>query len=185
MQEDLNVNQVKDELEFVLQNSKTDRDIRDEPNEAIQEAVMSLQSPEMPGNKVHIYFQPTISDKKVMSSLEQAPKIELKTLPQHLKYVYLGENETLPVIIANNLTLLQEEKLLGVLKEYKKAIGWTLADIPGISPSICMHRILLEDDARPVREYQRKLNPAMKEVVMKEILKLLELGIIYPISDSQ
>ena len=109
----------------------------------------------------------------------------MKPLPQHLKYVYLGENETLPVIIANNLTLIQEEKLLRVLKEFKKAIGWTLANIPGISPSICMHRILLENDVKPVREYQRKLNPAMKEVVMKEILKLLDLGIIYPISDSQ
>jgi hypothetical protein len=48
-----------------------------------------------------------------------------------------------------------------------------------------MHTILLKDDAKPVREPQRKLNPTMKEVVMKEILKLLDQGIIYPISDSQ
>jgi hypothetical protein len=48
-----------------------------------------------------------------------------------------------------------------------------------------MHTILLKDDAKPVREPQRKLNPTMKEVVMKEILKLLDQGIIYLISDSQ
>ncbi|XP_027166495.1 uncharacterized protein LOC113766511 [Coffea eugenioides] len=59
-----------------------------------------------------------------------------------------------------------------------------LADIKGINPSVCMHHILLEPEAKPVRERQRKLNPAMKEVVMKEILKLLELGIIFPILDS-
>ena len=72
-----------------------------------------------------------------------------------------------------------------MLKEHKTAIGWTLADLKGISPSICMHRILLKYDAKPVREFQRKLNPAMKEIVLKEILKLLEEGIIYPISDSE
>jgi hypothetical protein len=48
-----------------------------------------------------------------------------------------------------------------------------------------MYTILLKDDAKPVREPQRKLNPTMKEVVMKEILKLLDQGIIYLISDSQ
>ncbi|CAI9100008.1 OLC1v1036925C1, partial [Oldenlandia corymbosa var. corymbosa] len=73
-------------------------------------------------------------------------------------------DETLPVIIANDLTEIQEEKLMQVLKDYKTAIGWTLADIKGISPSICMHRILLEQDSKPVRDAQRKLNPAMKEV---------------------
>ncbi|MEJ1821292.1 hypothetical protein, partial [Escherichia coli] len=61
-----------------------------------------------------------------------------------------------------------------VIGQYKEAIGWTLADIKGISPSICVHNILMEEEAKPVRDQQRKLNPAMKEVVMKEILKLLD-----------
>ena len=47
-----------------------------------------------------------------------------------------------------------------------------------------MHKILLEDDAKPSVEHQRRLNPNMKEVVRKEILKWLDAGIIYPISDS-
>ena len=72
-----------------------------------------------------------------------------------------------------------------MLKKHKKVIGWTLADIPGISPSTCMHRILLEDGAKPVRQPQRRLNPVIQDVVKKEVTKLLQAGIIYPISDSQ
>ena len=71
-----------------------------------------------------------------------------------------------------------------VLKEHKTAIGWTIADIKGISPSTCMHRILLEEEAKPSRQPQRRLNSPMMDVVKKEILKLLEVGVIYPISDS-
>ncbi|XP_073033722.1 uncharacterized protein [Primulina eburnea] len=127
----------------------------------------------------------SIPHKKLLPSVLQAPKLELKDLPDHLKYIYLGDNETLPVIISKRLTEEQEDRLTTILREHKTAIGWTLADIKGINPSICMHRIRLEDDAKSVREFQRKLNPAMKEVVMKEILKLLDEGIIYPISDSK
>ncbi|XP_071918729.1 uncharacterized protein [Coffea arabica] len=77
----------------------------------------------------------------------------------------------------------EEEKLIQVLREHKKVIGWTIADIKGISPSICMHRIRLEEDAKLVRQTQRRLNPLMMEVVKKEILKLLDVGIIFAISD--
>ena len=71
-----------------------------------------------------------------------------------------------------------------MLKKYKKAIGWTIADIKGISPSICMHKILLEECYSNSVEQQRRLNPIMKEVVKKEVIKWLDAGIIYPISDS-
>ena len=71
-----------------------------------------------------------------------------------------------------------------VLKEHKTAIGWTIADIKGISPSTCMHRILLEEGARLSCQPQRRLNPPMMDVVKKKIFKLLEVGVIYPISDS-
>ena len=110
--------------------------------------------------------------------------MELKALPSHLCYVYLGANDTLPVIIASDLTVQQEEQLVKVLKEHKKAIGWTIADIKGISPSTCMHKIFLEDNHKSSIEHQRRLNPIMKEVVKKEILKWLDAGIVYPISDS-
>ena len=59
-----------------------------------------------------------------------------------------------------------------------------MADIKGISPTLCMHKILMEDDFKPTVEHQRRLNPNMKEVVKAEVLKWLDAGIIYPISDS-
>ncbi|KAL4301723.1 hypothetical protein GQ457_10G008350 [Hibiscus cannabinus] len=75
--------------------------------------------------------------------------------------------------------------LLDILWQHKKALGWNMADIKGISPSICMHKILLEENYKPIMDTQRKLNQAMKDVVRKEILKWLDAGIIYPISDSE
>ena len=72
-----------------------------------------------------------------------------------------------------------------MLKELKTAIGWTIADIKGIIPSTCTHRILLEGEEKPCRQPQRRLNPPMMEVVKKEVLKLLQAGIIFPISDSK
>ena len=91
--------------------------------------------------------------------------MEQKPLPSHLKYAYLGVESTLPVIILASLIELEEEKLLRVLRDHKHAIGWSLADLKGIRPYICMHRILLEDGHKPSMEAQRRLNPTMKEVV--------------------
>ncbi|XP_042987493.1 uncharacterized protein LOC122315550 [Carya illinoinensis] len=92
-------------------------------------------------------------------------------------------NMTLELNVFN--TFEQEEQLLRVLKQHKGALGWSIADIKGISPTICTHRIFLEENSSPTREMQRRLNPTMKEVVKNEVLKLLDVGIIYPISDSQ
>ena len=82
--------------------------------------------------------------------------MELKPLPDHLKYVFLGEEDTLPVIIAKELTPLQEERLIKVLREQKIAIGSTITDIKGISPSMCVHRILLEGGSKPTREAHKE-----------------------------
>ncbi|CAN6723509.1 unnamed protein product [Malus baccata var. baccata] len=122
---------------------------------------------------------------KLLSSIVQPPTLELKPLPSHLKYVFLGEDQTLPVIISSSLTAQEEDKLIRVLKEHKSAIGWTLANIKGISPTTCMHRILMEEGAKPSREAQRRLNPLMLEVVKNEVIKLLDCGVIYPISNSR
>ncbi|XP_052295850.1 uncharacterized protein LOC127901862 [Citrus sinensis] len=78
----------------------------------------------------------------------------------------------------------QEKSLVDMLGRYRRAIEWTMVDIKGISPSICMHKILLEDCHNNSEEHQRRLNPIMKEVVKKEIIKWLDAGIIYPILDS-
>ncbi|XP_062113935.1 uncharacterized protein LOC133824936 [Humulus lupulus] len=112
------------------------------------------------------------------------PVLELKAVPEHLRYAYLGEKETFPVIVSSFLSEVEEEKLLRVLRAHKNAIGWTLTNIRGISPSKVMHRILMKDDARLTIDAQRRLNPTMKEVVRKEILIWLDARVIYPISDS-
>ena len=137
------------------------------------------------GHNRRKYFE-SLSEgaKPPVPSIEQPPKMEQKPLPCHLKYAYLGVESTLPVIISSSPTEMEEEKLLRVLRDHKQALGWSLADLKGIRPSMCMHRILLEDDHKPSVEAQRRLNPTMKEVVRKEVLKWLDTGVIYPISDS-
>ena len=127
---------------------------------------------------------PPIED-RVLPSEKKPTKLELKPLPSHLKYAFLGVEETFPVIISSSLELDQEHKLLGILRTHKTAIGLTIADIKGISPLICTHRIHLEKDIKPSRQPQRQLNPVMKEVVKKEVLKLMDVGVIYPIADSK
>ena len=117
-------------------------------------------------------------------SFEQPPKMEQNPLPTHLRYAYLGDACTLPVIISVSLVAAEEDKLLRVLRDHKDALGWSLADLKGIRPSMCMHRILLEDGHKPLVEAKRRLNPNMKEVVLKEVLKWLDVGVIYPISNS-
>ncbi|CAN6695172.1 unnamed protein product [Malus baccata var. baccata] len=155
------------------------------PSEELLEVVAALESsPKLDGKYTNRESIP-ISTNKLLPSIIQAPVLELKPLPSHLKYIFLGENETLPAIISSSLTAQEEEKLLRVLKEFKSALGWTLADIKGISPTTCMHHIFLEEGAKPTREAQRRLNPPMMEVVKKEIIKLLDCGVIYPISDSR
>ncbi|KAM1079812.1 hypothetical protein EV1_014407 [Malus domestica] len=155
------------------------------PNDEHAELVAALESlPKhhgKPSNPIPI----PVSTNTLLPSVIQAPVLELKPLPDHLKYAFLGEEETLPIIVSSSLTALEEEKLIRVLKEHKTAIGWTLADIKGISPTTCMHRIFLEEGAKPTREAQRRLNPPMMEVVKNEIIKLLDCGVIYPISDSR
>uniref|UniRef100_A0A2N9I851 Integrase catalytic domain-containing protein n=1 Tax=Fagus sylvatica TaxID=28930 RepID=A0A2N9I851_FAGSY len=122
---------------------------------------------------------------KPMPSSEEIPQLELKPLPNSFKYAYLGPGETFPVVISAALNEEQEGKLLCVLRDHKLALGWTIADIKGISPLICTHKIYLEDDCKTSREPQRRLNPTMKDVVKNEVIKLLDAGIIYPISDSK
>jgi len=130
-------------------------------------------------------FAPLESNKKEETAAPEPPKKELKPLPDNLKYKFLSPAETLPVIIALDLHAALEERLLHVLREHKEAIGWTIEDIKGISPLVVMHKIHLEEGTKPSREPQRRLNPSMQEVVRVEVIKLLDAGIIYPISDSK
>ncbi|CAN6697903.1 unnamed protein product [Malus baccata var. baccata] len=155
------------------------------PNDEVIEMVAALESLPSQSGKYSDPILSSVSANKMIPSVVQPSTLELKPLPSHLKYVFLGEDDTLPVIISSSLTAQEESKLVRVLKEYKTAIGWTLADIKGISPTTCMHRILLEEGSKTSREAQRRLNPPMMEVVKNEEIKLLDCGVIYPISDSK
>ena len=113
---------------------------------------------------------------------ETAP--ELKLLPSTLKYAFLDHHRANPIIISLQLDHDQKERLLAVLRGRKEAIGWNFSDLKGIDPSLCTHCIFLEEDSRPSREAQRQLNLKVWDVVKDEILKWLNAGIIYLISDS-
>jgi hypothetical protein len=119
------------------------------------------------------------------SSAFEPAKRELKPLQDTLKYKYLDPSESLLVIISSDLDEAQEQELLNVLKEHKEAIGWSITDIKGISPAMVMHKIHLKENAKTSWEPQRRLNLAMQEVVRAKVIKLLDAGIIYPISDSK
>ena len=113
------------------------------------------------------------------------PKEDLKPLPSNLRYEFLDPNNCCPVIVNAALGKSETEKLLSLLRKHKKVIGYSIDDIKGIDPTICMHKIHIEEGSKPSVEAQRRLNPNLQEVVQKEISKLLEAGIIYPISDSK
>ncbi|GJT71450.1 DNA-directed DNA polymerase [Tanacetum coccineum] len=155
-----------------------------EPNSNLQEAISGLNSLALV-NKIVSYLGLPLDNAKLLPSIVHAPKLELKKLPDHLKYLFLGEGDTLPVISSNKLTPVEDERLIRILRDYKEVIGWTVAYISGISPSTCMHKILLEEGATSAKQVQRRLNSPTMEVVKKEIQKLLDAGIIYLISDNK
>ncbi|KAK1679552.1 hypothetical protein QYE76_040400 [Lolium multiflorum] len=99
---------------------------------------------------------------------KEDPVFDLKPLPDNLKYAHIDDKKIYPVIISSKLSEIEEERLLEILKKHRGAIGYTLDDLKGISPSICQHAINMEEDAKPVVEHQRRLIPKMKEVVRNE-----------------
>nr|GEZ39689.1 DNA-directed DNA polymerase [Tanacetum cinerariifolium] len=135
-------------------------------------------------------FFPTLhKDLKVVEPKHQTeedepPEVELKELPPHLEYAFLGDNEKWPVIIAKDQSSNKKTALINVLKTRKKAIAWKLTDIKGIDPEFCSHKILLEEDYSPKVQCQRRVNLKIHDVIKKEVEKLFDAGLNYPISDS-
>ncbi|GJW88348.1 reverse transcriptase domain-containing protein [Tanacetum coccineum] len=121
---------------------------------------------------------------KIKTPIDDPPDLELKDLPPHLEYAFLEGTLKLPVIIAKDLKREEKEQLLKVLKSHKRAIAWKISDIRGIDPNFCTHKILMEDDFKPAVQHQRRVNPKIHEVIKAEVIKLLDAGLIYPISDS-
>nr|GEV39758.1 hypothetical protein [Tanacetum cinerariifolium] len=127
----------------------------------ILEALLN-NDPELPPSNQKDYFPSIHKDLKVVelknnqSSDDEPPEAELKELPPHLEYAFLGENEKWP----------------------------KLTVIKGIDPKFCSHKILLEDDYSPKVQSQRRVNLKIHDVIKKEVEKLLDAGLIYPISNS-
>ncbi|GJZ27250.1 reverse transcriptase domain-containing protein [Tanacetum coccineum] len=151
------------------------------------EAILNSEpSPPLQGN----YFPETRKDLKICeanhekSSVNEPPEVELKDLPPHLEYAFLEGDDKLPVIIAKDLKNEEKAALIEVLKSHKRAIAWKLSDIKGIDPEFCTHKILMEEDYEPTVQHQRRVNPKIHDVIKKEVEKLLDAGLIYPISDS-
>nr|GEU52729.1 reverse transcriptase domain-containing protein [Tanacetum cinerariifolium] len=124
------------------------------------------------------------ADFKAKSLIEEPPELELKDLPSHLEYAYLEGVDKLPVIIANDLKVDEKEAILKVLKSHKKAIAWKITNIKGIGPRFYTQKILMQEDYKPAVQSQRRVNQKIQEVIQKEVIKLLDAGMIYPISDS-
>ncbi|GJR51199.1 reverse transcriptase domain-containing protein [Tanacetum coccineum] len=123
-------------------------------------------------------------DNRLKPSSIEPPKLELKELPEHLEYTFLQEDNQLPVVISSALSTDEKTKLLEVLRNHKGAIAWIIADIKGIDLSFCTYKILMEDKFKPSVQPQTRVNPNIKEVVKKEVIKLLDAGLICPISSS-
>ncbi|GJT85773.1 reverse transcriptase domain-containing protein [Tanacetum coccineum] len=157
---------------------------------AIEDDPTSPSDPSPPPPNQGNYFPETRKDLKICeannenSSVNEPPEVELKDLPPHLEYAFLEGNDKLPVIIAKDLKNEEKAALIEVLKSHKRAIAWKLSDIKGIDPEFCTHKILMEEDYEPTVQHQRRVNPKIHDVIKKEVEKLLDAGLIYPISDS-
>ncbi|GJY28641.1 reverse transcriptase domain-containing protein [Tanacetum coccineum] len=150
------------------------------------EAILNSDPSPPPPNQGN-YFPETRKDLKICeanSSVNEPPEVELKDLPPHLEYAFLEGDDKLPVIIAKDLKNEEKAALIEVLKSHKRAIAWKLSDIKGINPEFCTHKILMEEDYEPTVQHQRRVNPKIHDVIKKEVEKLLDAGLIYPISDS-
>ncbi|GJY94974.1 reverse transcriptase domain-containing protein [Tanacetum coccineum] len=150
-----------------------------------------LNSEPLPPLPNHKDYSPRIQEelkvveaKTVKSSFDEPPEVELKDLPPHLEYAFLEGDDKLPVIIAKDLKDEEKAALIKVLKSHKRAIAWKLSDIKGVDPEFCTHKILIEEDYEPTVQSQRRVNPKIHDVIKKEVEKLLDAGLIYPISDS-
>ncbi|GJU80352.1 reverse transcriptase domain-containing protein [Tanacetum coccineum] len=150
------------------------------------EAILNSDPSPPPPNQGN-YFPETRKDLKICeanSSVNEPPEVELKDLPPHLEYAFLEGDDKLPIIIAKDLKNEEKAALIEVLKSHKRAIAWKLSDIKGINPEFCTHKILMEEDYEPTVQHQRRVNPKIHDVIKKEVEKLLDAGLIYPISDS-
>ncbi|GJR49618.1 integrase, catalytic region, zinc finger, CCHC-type containing protein [Tanacetum coccineum] len=112
------------------------------------------------------------------------PRSNLRT-SLNVEYAFLEDNNKLPVIIAKDLSVDEKTALIMVAtRSRRKEPSLGISDIKGINPEFCSHKILMEEDYEPAVQHQRRVNPKIHDVIKKEVEKLLDTELIYPISDS-
>jgi hypothetical protein len=163
-----------------------------EPKPDLLEEIMAASLAELaqPNFEEEILFFTKEDEAPVSFELDptekpQWPPIELKPLPPGLKYAFLHGNRETPVIISDKLSEIETQQLITILETHRSVLGYSLQDLKGISPTLCTYRIPIEPNATPSREPQRRLNNNMREVVKKEVLKLLHVGIIYLVPNTE
>nr|GFA57297.1 DNA-directed DNA polymerase [Tanacetum cinerariifolium] len=179
------------EGEIILRHDEQSLTLNDFLRMEEAEAFIAIQDEPILSNIDATYYDPE-GDILILETLlnnDPEPSLNQKDyfpseLPPHLEYAFLGDNEKWPVIIAKDLNVNEKTALINVLKSRKKAIAWKLTDIKGIDPEFCLHKILLEEDFPPKVQSQRRVNPKIHDVIKKEVEKLLDAELIYPISDS-
>ena len=172
-------------IDTILEEQANEQQVQDVLTSKLSECLGEQQEPQCM-SLVQGYWRKKIEILPLLTGEEpkEPQQLELKPLPVELKYAFLEENMQCPVVISSLLTTSQEHNLLHLLKRNKQALGWKISDLKGINPIICTHHIYLEEESKAVRQPQRMMNAHFQEVVRIEVLKLLQAGIIYPISDS-
>jgi hypothetical protein len=159
------VETLRDPLQRVMENQ-----VNNQQGEEIDEATKGLEPQDG-----------SVEEEKFEDIGEIKPEVDLKPLPKGLNYEFLVPDKTYPVIVSDELSPEENEKLLILLKKHRLLIGYSINDLKGLSPTFCTHRIPMEDQCKPLVDHQRRLTHAMREVVKKEVIKLLDAGIIYPV----
>jgi hypothetical protein len=154
--------------------------VNDQQDEQLDEATKGLEAQD--GSVEEEIFEDI---GEIKPEEPQVPEVDLKPLTKPLQYNFLGPDKTYPVIVSDELSPEENEKLLILLKKHRKVIRYSINDLKGLSPAFCTHRIPMEDQCKPVVDHQRRLTHAMREVVKKEVIKLLDARIIYPVPHSE
>nr|GFA34942.1 reverse transcriptase domain-containing protein [Tanacetum cinerariifolium] len=184
---------VQDVLDFQYNSKSSNPALVSDPsiseNDVNKERIVKSSSPTLtPFGENPFQLPPMdlkhVEDTKAKSFVEEPSELELKELPSHLEYAFLEEPNKLPVIIAKDLKDVEKQALIKVLKSHKRAIAWKIFDIKGIDPRFCTQKILMDEDYKPAVQSQRRVNPKIHDVIKKEVIKLLDAGMIYPISYS-
>nr|GEX22329.1 reverse transcriptase domain-containing protein [Tanacetum cinerariifolium] len=127
---------------------------------------------------------PTLVSDPIISESESCKEPIVKSSSPTLTSFGEKDSNKLPVIIAKDLKDVEKEALINVLKSHKRAIAWKISDIKGIDPRFYTHKILMEDDYKPAVQSQRRVKLKIHDVIKKEVIKLLNAGMIYLIFDS-